>query len=170
MGVDRHCSCLATTPQMRAVMGGAVQGWSVYIHTGASAQKYNQDSFQPQRWLAQGNVRSKGSPASAQEHATSSTGQDRGTEGSSAAERDAAAPVQAAAGLAQSGCPEHSLPFGLGPRMCLGRHIVKAALIMLVTELVSKHEWQMGDPHEQWSVFPAVRPKGGLFVCNFTEL
>ena len=68
----------------------------------------------------------------------------------------------------KAGCPEHSLPFGLGPRMCLGRHIVKAALVLLVAELVSKHEWQMGDPAEQWSVFPTVRPKGGLQVQKFT--
>lgn len=140
----------------------------MYIHTGASVQKYNQDSFQPQRWLEPGSAHSKGSPSSAQEHTASTSGQREGTEGSSAAGRDADALAQVAAGSAQAGCPEHSLPFGLGPRMCLGRHIVKAALVLLVAELVSKHEWQMGDPGEHWSVFPTVRPKGGLLTCKFT--
>ena len=85
---------------------------------------------------------------------------------------DAAAAASSLAALssAQSGCPEHSLPFGLGPRMCLGRHIVKAALAVLVAELVSKHDWHMGDPAEQWSVFPTVRPKEGLRVSSFAEL
>ncbi len=92
------------------------------------------------------------------------------SEGSSAAGRDLVEAAQPAAGSARSSCPEHSLPFGLGSRMCLGRHIVKAALILLVAELVSKYDWQIGDPAEQWLVFPTVRPKEGLQVRNFTQL
>ena len=66
-----------------------------------------------------------------------------------------------------SACPEHSLPFGLGPRMCLGRHLVEAALALLVTKLASSYQWSMADPAEEWSVFPTVRPKHGLMVQNF---
>lgn len=54
--------------------------------------------------------------------------------------------------------------------MCLGRFIVKAALIHLVAELVSRHEWRMADPAEQWSIFPTVRPKQGLHVRDFSRL
>ena len=67
----------------------------------------------------------------------------------------------------QSACPEHSLPFGLGPRMCLGRHLVEAALALLATKLASSYEWQMAHPAEEWSVFPTVRPKHGLMVQSF---
>ena len=147
-----------------------MQGWSVYIHTGASVQKYNQDSFQPQRWLEQGTADSRSRTAATREQRPSSNG-DEAAEGSVVKQEDAAAASKpAASSSAQSGCPEHSLPFGLGPRMCLGRHIVKAALALLVADLVSKYDWQMGSSAEQWSVFPTVRPKEGLRVSGFTEL
>ena len=151
-----------------------MQGWSVYIHTGASAQKYNADSFQPQRWLEQStgahSSSSKSSAPAAQELPASSDDHREVTEGSHVGQRDAAASEPAGAGPAKTGCPEHSLPFGLGPRMCLGRHLVKTALVMLVAELASQYQWQMGDPAEQWSIFPTVRPKGGLPVCGYTKM
>jgi len=145
------------------VVMDAMQGWSVYIHTGASVQKYNEDRFRPERWLEQGSGHSKSSSSPAGEQPASSDGGSETPEGGGTGS-DAA---KSAAWESKSGCPEHSLPFGLGPRMCLGRHIVKAALILLVAELVSKHEWQMQDPNEQWSVFPTVRPKQGLQVHSF---
>lgn len=61
------------------------------------------------------------------------------------------------------------LPFGLGPRMCLGRHLVKAALTVLVIVLARDYSWQMEDPEEQWSVFPTVQPKQGLEVTSFRK-
>lgn len=112
-----------------------LQGWNVYVHTGASTQKYNKDSFQPERWL----------------------------QGSAAA---------ASMGEAQSSCPaaaEYMIPFGLGPRMCLGRHLVKAALKVLATVLVRDYSWQLLEPDEEWSVFPVVQPKQGLAVTDFQQ-
>ncbi len=109
----------------------------MYVHTGASTQKYNDDSFQPERWLGQG-----------------------------------AGSFQEAAGEAGSSCPaaaEYMLPFGLGPRMCLGRHLVKAALTVLVIVLVRDYSWVMEDPGEEWSVFPTVLPKQGLAVISFQQ-
>ena len=69
----------------------------------------------------------------------------------------------------QSTCPEHSLPFGLGPRMCLGRHLVEAALALLVARLASSYEWQLADPAEEWSVFPTVRPKEWTHGAEFQK-
>ena len=111
------------------------QGWYVYVHTGASTQKYNKDSFQPERWL----------------------------QGSGAAAR---------VGEAINKCPaaaEYMLPFGLGPRMCLGRHLVKAALKVLAVVLVRDYLWQLTHPDEEWSVFPVVQPKQGIAVSQFEQ-
>ncbi|CAL8466560.1 g6096 [Coccomyxa elongata] len=111
------------------------KGWNLYVHTGSSTQKYNKDSFQPERWL----------------------------QGSAAA---------VSMGEAQSSCPaaaEYMLPFGLGPRMCLGRHLVKAALKVLAIVLVRDYSWQLLEPDEEWSVFPVVQPKQGLAVIGFQQ-
>ena len=59
---------------------------------------------------------------------------------------------------------EHSLPFGLGPRMCLGRYLVEASLKVLAVELARACTWQLQDEQERWSVFPTVRPQSGLPV------
>ena len=140
---------------------GFMQGWRVYIHTGSSVQLYNRDSFQPEGWLQPSQERSS-SPTSAGSNGTVSEGRE-----ASGADSETCREQSSSAGTA---CPKHSLPFGLGPRMCLGRHIVKAALTILVAELVSRHEWHMEDPAEQWSVFPTVRPKQGLQVRDFSRL
>lgn len=142
---------------------GAMQGWSVYIHTGSSVQLYNRDSFHPERWLERSRERS--SPV--KRSSAGSTGIVKGGREASGADNETYMEQSPSAGTA---CPEHSLPFGLGPRMCLGRFIVKAALIHLVAELVSRHEWRMADPAEQWSIFPTVRPKQGLHVRDFSRL
>ena len=71
-----------------------------------------------------------------------------------------------------SGCPhrpEYSLPFGAGPRRCLGQHLVEAALRSLLL-LFQQYTWDLQDVPEQWSVFPTVRPKGGLQVKGFRKL
>lgn len=107
----------------------------MYVHTGASTQKYNKDSFRPERWL----------------------------QGSEAA---------VSLGEAESSCPaaaEYMLPFGLGPRMCLGRHLVKAALKVLAIVLVRDYSWRLIDPDEEWSVFPVVQPKQGLAVSEYEK-
>lgn len=117
-----------------------MQGWNVYVHTGVSTQQYNKDSFMPERWLA-GAAFSAASPS----------GQDR---------------------EAGRSCPAAStfmLPFGLGPRMCLGRHLMKAALKLLVVMLVKDYSWDLANPDEQWSVFPTVRPRAGLLVRSFSQ-
>ncbi len=121
-----------------------MQGWNVYVHVGAGVQKYNRDEFAPERWLQQQQPEASG----AREGENSAT------------EALGACPHR----------PEYSLPFGLGPRTCLGQHLVEAALRGLLQELVLKHTWQLQDDREQWSVFPTVKPKGGLQVVGFKVL
>lgn len=135
------------------------QGWSVYIHTGASVQKYNQDTFQPERWLEQRSADGRSSASAAREEAAASS-----------SSSDAPTPAFSSAGQRSAACPEHSLPFGLGPRMCLGQQLVKTALTLLVAELASQYAWQMQDAREEWSVFPTVRPKQALLVHSFRKL
>ena len=59
----------------------AMQGWSVYIHTGASVQRYNEDSFRPERWLEQGNDHGNSSSSPAGEQPASSNGSIEAPEG-----------------------------------------------------------------------------------------
>ena len=150
-------------------MMAAVQGWTVYIHTGASVQRYNRDSFQPERWLKQDtdSTSSSATPPARGMMAAGSNGHEAvsGRKAESGEMRSDLLPES----RQHSACPEHSLPFGLGPRMCLGRHLVEAALALLVTRLASNYEWQVADSAEKWSVFPTVRPKRGLMVQDFKE-
>jgi cytochrome P450 len=112
-----------------------VQGWNVYVHTGASTQQYNRDSFMPERWLQGGGGAASGGGEAA----------------------------------ARGSCPAAGfmLPFGLGPRACLGRHLMEAALKVFVIVLIREHSWALANPEERWSVFPTVRPKEGLLVQGF---
>ena len=75
-----------------------------------------------------------------------------------------------AAGAGACQHAEHSLPFGLGPRMCLGRYLVEASLKVLAVELARACTWQLQDEQERWSVFPTVRPQSGLPVTSFMRL
>ena len=83
---------------------------------------------------------------------------------------DEFAPERWTAGGCSQHKTEYSLPFGLGPRMCLGQHLVEAALRMLLCTLVQQYTWDLQDEQEQWSVFPTVRPKGGLQVEEFKRV
>ena len=117
-----------------------MQGWNVYVHVGTGVQKYNNDNFAPERWLQQ-------------------------QPGSSGAREGTGAATEAPGTCPHR--PEYSLPFGLGPRRCLGVHLVEAALRVLLQDLVLKHTWQLQGASERWSVFPTVRPKNGMRVANF---
>ena len=150
-------------------MTAAVQGWSVYIHTGASVRRYNRDTFQPDRWLEQKSSSSSNSASPpARGVMAAGSGGEEAVSGRRAEGEEMRADSRATS-RQQSTCPDHSLPFGLGPRMCLGRHLVEAALALLVARLAASYEWQLADPAEEWSVFPTVRPKHGLMVQSFRK-
>ena len=137
LDLDFPFQCLALRLVWQWMVRLCMQGWNVYVHTGAATQKYNKDAFEPERWLQgrPGEQNTGAAPAGACQHA------------------------------------EHSLPFGLGPRMCLGRYFVEASLKVLALELVRRRcTWQLQDEQEQWSVFPTVRPQGGLPVTSFRLL
>ena len=150
-------------------MTAAVQGWSIYVHTGASVQRYNRDSFQPERWLEPSTASSSSSAAPPARAGTAAGSDGEAAVSGHRAESEMPGSAMSRTSRQHSACPEYSLPFGLGPRMCLGRHLVEAALALLVTKLASAYQWQMADAAEEWFVFPTVRPKHGLMVQIFKK-
>jgi cytochrome P450 family 26 subfamily A len=46
------------------------------------------------------------------------------------------------------------LPFGGGPRMCLGREFIHTKMVVFLHHLVLNYEWSMIDLHEQMTINP----------------
>ncbi|GBF92089.1 cytochrome P450 [Raphidocelis subcapitata] len=115
------------------------KGWLVYCHTGGGVLRYNQDSFDPARWLGDGGG---GGDAAAEE----------GGGGSGCP----LAPLWQGEGVGGT-------PFGAGSRACVGRPLMMAQLKALAALLVRRYAWRSAaGAAEPWVVVPAPRPAAGL--------
>lgn len=61
------------------------------------------------------------------------------------------------------------MPFISGTRRCSGQSFAVASLQVFISVLVRGYDWEMSDPSEKWTVFPAPRPENGLLVAKFVD-
>eukprot|EP00877_Chromochloris_zofingiensis_P015165 jgi/Chrzof1/9902/Cz04g20070.t1 len=155
------------------------KGWRVWCYTGDSVLSYNADEFNPERWLAQSSsgssavYDSNSEEAAAGGHAemdkcpartntlphssSSDDGHDSAHQDAYGGNRtDSTGTVPVASTAVSS---EFSLPFGAGPRGCVGRSFMLLQLKVLLAVLVRQYRWSVADTREPWVLFPAPKPK-----------
>jgi cytochrome P450 len=120
------------------------KGWLVYCHTGGGVLRYNNDSFDPARWLGDG----RGEGEQLQEGGVG--------EGASRGSACPLAPLWEGEGSGGT-------PFGAGARACVGRPLMMVQLKALAALLVRRYAWRSAaGAAEPWVVVPAPRPSAGL--------
>lgn len=58
--------------------------------------------------------------------------------------------------------PHTSVPFGGGPRMCIGKEYARLAVLTFVHNLVTKYRWEVIDPNEKVEGDMMPEPRNGL--------
>ncbi|KAB1210952.1 Protopanaxadiol 6-hydroxylase [Morella rubra] len=60
--------------------------------------------------------------------------------------------------------PYTFVPFGGGPRMCIGKEYARVEILTFLHNVVTKFKWEKVDPNEKIKYEPAPVPVNGLLV------
>lgn len=65
--------------------------------------------------------------------------------------------------FAELGPPPFSyVPFGGGPRMCLGKEFARLEILIFLHNLIKRYRWKLVNPNEQIAYDPMPTPVQGL--------
>ena len=65
---------------------------------------------------------------------------------------------------AEGPTPFSYVPFGGGPRMCLGQEFARLEILVFIHNIVKRFKWDLVNPDEHFKYDPMLEPEKGLPV------